>query len=133
MDRIIKDINAVGQANDGIYQINDDKYIYEINQEHPYLTEIFKRSPESKNLILFLFKQIENNLPLNSIHLDLQSETVDMSEKKEDLQELLNILKILLNKIDKSQWGNMIESLVKSEPFIQHADEILNLFKDGKL
>lgn len=109
------------------------KYIYEINQEHPYLVEIFKRSPESKNLILFLFKQIENNLPLNSIHLDLQSETVDMSEKKEDLQELLNILKILLNKIDKSQWGNMIESLVKSEPFIQYAEEILNMFKDGKL
>ena len=31
MDRTIKDIKALGQANDGIYQINDDKYIYEIN------------------------------------------------------------------------------------------------------
>lgn len=31
MQRIIKDIKALGQANDGIYQINDDKYVYEIN------------------------------------------------------------------------------------------------------
>lgn len=56
------------------YRTRNGGFMYEINRDYPLLVEIQNESTEIARRLLLLMKQIEENIPLNSLYLDLTND-----------------------------------------------------------
>ena len=52
----------------------DGGIYYEINNEHPFVKDMFEEYPQAVSKLRRLLEQIGLNLPLNSLYLDLTND-----------------------------------------------------------
>lgn len=99
-------------------------YIYEINKENPLVLRVMEHSPESRILLEILLRQIERELPLNSLYLDLSNDEKIENDEEINLEEILKVVEQILRTVDQKQRASMLESLISSEPFSDYAKDI---------
>jgi len=115
------------------YRTRNGGFMYEINRDYPLLVEIQKKNPEIASRLLLLMKQIEENLPLNSLYLDLTNDEKIENDKEVNSAEVIAMLHEILKTTESSLHSDMIDMLKKTEPFCNHIEEIDKVLKEGIL
>ena len=69
-------------------------------------------------------KQIEENIPLNSLYLDLTNDEKIENDKEVNSAEIIAMLCEILKTTESSLHSDMIDMLKKTEPFCNHVEEI---------
>lgn len=115
------------------YRTRNGGYMYEINRDYPLLVEIQKENTEIANRLLLLMKQIEENIPLNSLYLDLTNDEKIENDKEVNSTEIIAMLREILKTTESSLHSDMIDMLKKTEPFCNHVEEIDKALKEGTL
>lgn len=115
------------------FKTRNGGYIYEINQEYPLFVELLKENPNIKNKLIMLIRQIESNIPLNSMYLDLTNDEKIENDCEIKLSDVLKMVKEILTDTEKSMQEDMLAALVRSEPFSKYSNEIEEAHKEGKL
>lgn len=115
------------------YRTRNGGYMYEINRDYPLLVEIQQENTEIANRLLLLMKQIEENIPLNSLYLDLTNDEKIENDKEANTTEVITMLREILKTTESSLHSDMIDMLKKTEPFCNHVEEIDKALKEGTL
>lgn len=108
-------------------------YIYEINRDYPLLEEIGRSHPDIKSHLLMFLKQIEENIPLNSLYTDLANDEKIENDSDIQVDKILNMIKEILATTQLENQDNMLETLKRCEPFNEFLVEIDKAYKEGKL
>lgn len=108
-------------------------YIYEINREYPLLVELAETNPGLSGRLSMLIKQIEENIPLNTLYLDLTNDEKIENDKEFQVEDIITMIKEILKTTDKNLHSNMLETLKKSEPFSDFSKEIEEAISEGRL
>lgn len=115
------------------FKTRNGGYIYEINQDYPLLIEIENKYPDIKNHLLMLIRQIESNIPLNSLYLDLTNDEKIENDTDIKASEAIKIVKEIISETDPQLQDEMLKTLKQSEPFANFIAEIDTAYKEGKL
>lgn len=104
---------------------------YTINRDHP-LVEVFEESTQqTKHNVENLLKAIENELPLSSLYLDLNSDKPVENETETSAQAVEALLKDLLAQFsDDTAKIELLDRLAVSEPFV-HYPQIIKRYEIG--
>lgn len=108
-------------------------YIYEINREYPLLVELSETNPGLSGRLSMLIKQIEENIPLNTLYLDLTNDEKIENDKEFQVEDIITMIKEILKTTDNNLHSNMLETLKKSEPFSDFSKEIEEAIREGRL
>lgn len=108
-------------------------YIYEINRDYPLLIELQKQNNEMSGELLLLMKQIEENIPLNSLYLDLTNDEKIENDNDISIVDIIRMLQDILNITESCEKTNMIERLKKTEPFCNYIREIDEYLEKGRI
>lgn len=108
-------------------------YVYEINKENPFLIQILNAHPDAQKDILLLLRQIETGIPLNALYLDLTNDEKISNEADIPLNEVLQMIRQILQTTDADLCDTMLETLISSEPFSIYTEEIRKAYKEGKI
>lgn len=115
------------------YRTRNGGFMYEINRDYPLLVEIQNENTEIASRLLLLMKQIEENIPLNSLYLDLTNDEKIENDKDIDSVEIIIMLREILKTTEASLHLDMIDMLKKTEPFCNYVEEIDKALKEGIL
>lgn len=115
------------------YRTRNGGFMYEINRDYPLLVEIQNENTEIASRLLLLMKQIEENIPLNSLYLDLTNDEKIENDKDIDSVEIIIMLREILKTTEASLHSDMIDKLKKTEPFCNYVEEIDKALKEGIL
>lgn len=115
------------------YRTRNGGFMYEINRDYPLLIEIQNENTEIASRLLLLMKQIEENIPLNSLYLDLTNDEKIENDKEISSTEIIATLREILKTTEPSLHSDMIDMLKKTEPFCNHIEEIDKALKEGIL
>lgn len=115
------------------YKTRKGGFMYEINRDYPLLVEIQKENTEIASRLLLLMKQIEENIPLNSLYLDLTNDEKIENDKEVSGVEVITMLREILKTTESSLHSEMIDMLKKTEPFCNYTEEIDKALKEGIL
>lgn len=115
------------------FKTRNGGYIYEINQDYPLLADLINGNPDIKNQLLMLIRQIESNIPLNSLYLDLTNDEKIENDSEIKTNEVLKMVKEILSGTEPEIQDEMILTLMRSEPFCKFSAEIDKAYKEGKL
>ena len=107
-------------------------YLYELNREYPLIAELLSSSDCSGKLESVL-RQIERNIPLNSLFVDLTNDAKIDNESELDLKEVLESVKEILNNADPAVREPLLNNLIMCEPFSSYGNEIMQAYDKGKL
>lgn len=115
------------------YRTRNGGFMYEINRDYPLLVEIQKENTEIASRLLLLMKQIEENIPLNSLYLDLTNDEKIENDKEISSAEVITMLREILKATESSLHSDMVDRLKKTEPFCNYTEEIDKALKEGIL
>lgn len=104
---------------------------YTINRDHP-LVEVFEDSPQqTKRNLENLLKAIEDELPLSSLYLDLNSDKPIENEMEISAQAVESLLQDLLAQFpNDTAKMELLDRLAVSEPFV-HYPQIVKKYELG--
>ncbi len=109
---------------------------YVINTEHPLLNVILnKLSDEDKRSLHQYLEVIQNNLPFNNLHFDLNSDVKIIQDSvDEEKQTVLYLAKVMIKEAIKENHLSMtMEGFSNIEPFMNYMDDINNICKEVKI
>lgn len=124
-DSIIHVWNRIKTRNGG--------YIYEINRDYPLLIELQEQNNKMAGRLLLLMKQIEENIPLNSLYLDLTNDEKIENDSDISTSEIIRMFQDILKATESCAKSNMIETLKKTEPFCNYITEIDKALEEEKI
>lgn len=111
----------------------DQGISYEINEMHPMVTSFFQKYPDAKKSLQRLLKQISLSLPLNNLYIDLTNDEQITNDSDRSEIEILEILKSIIETVDKENRIEFIHKLMNVEPFCNYSDVINSAFNRGEL
>ena len=97
------------------------------------MIQILNTYPDAQKDILLLLRQIETGIPLNALYLDLTNDEKISNEADIPLNEVLQMIRQILQTTDADLCDAMIETLISSEPFSIYTEEIRKAYKEGKI
>lgn len=112
---------------------NTGGYLYEINRDHPIIQTYITRHKDQKSEIEILLRQIENNIPLDSLYLDQTNDIKIGNDKEYNDKEIIGALQGILDTIPKEMHLDMLGKLLDTEPFCNYKLEIDDALKKGEL
>lgn len=115
------------------YRTRNGGFMYEINRDYPLLVELQRENAGIASRLLLLMKQIEENIPLNSLYLDLTNDEKIENDKEKNSAEIITMLSEILKTTESNLHSEMIDVLKKTEPFCNYTKEIDKAFKEGTL
>lgn len=110
---------------------NNGGYVYEINRNYPIIKNIMEENPEMEKKIELMLRQIENNLPLDSLYIDQTNDIKIENEKEFSDQDIISTVKSILKTVDSAQHLTMLAQLIEAEPFCNYKREIDEAYKRG--
>ncbi len=111
---------------------NTGGYLYEINRNHSIIESFIQQYPDAKKFLFAILKQIEGALPLNALYVDLSADEKIDNETLNSLDDVKGVLKQVLSTTDSNIRGDIFESMIVSEPFIQFDEELRKAFEKGE-
>lgn len=129
----IDDIDYIWDRLEG----RDKTYYYQINRDNKVFQMIkSKMSEEDFVLLEMLVKEIEQNVPIQQIHIDKSNEAISQEEQDHRIDEVLQLGVYYVN-LSKSFGTKSIKEIVtdlmKTEPFYKYPEveeKILDNYKD---
>ena len=112
---------------------NNGGYLYEINRDHPVIQNYIMRHQDQKNEIEVLLRQIENNIPLDSLYIDQTNDVKIENDREYTDKEIICALQGILDTIPQEMHLDMLGKLLDTEPFCNYRQEIDDAFKKGEL
>ena len=122
-DQIVHVWNRMSMRDGGVY--------YEINTNHPMITTILNDYPEIKPQLDSVFKQIGYSLPLNSLYIDLTNDEKIRNDSDDSVNDVINLMKTIIDSSPATLRQQLIDSLVITEPFCNYTEEIEMAKKKG--
>lgn len=110
---------------------NNGGYVYAINRNYPIIKNIIEENPDMERKIELMLRQIENNLPLDSLYIDQTNDIKIENEKEFSDQDIISTVKSVLNTVDSAQHLTMLAQLIEAEPFCNYKREIDEAYKRG--
>lgn len=107
--------------------------LYEINQEHPLVKNIFETNPESEQQLKTLLQQISLSLPINSIFIDLNNDEKMEIDKEINPTDIIILLKNVLSSYSGNDVKGFFDILVLTEPFCNYTDDIEKAMRRGEI
>lgn len=107
--------------------------IYEINQDHPLVSELFTLLPQVKRDVQRLLRYIEKGLPLNALYIDLINDGKIDNDQGIEEKEVISMVRQILDNTELAQWPEMVKMLKLSEPFCFYIDAIDRKWPEGKI
>jgi len=108
-------------------------FIYEINREYPLFKEFASKNNDNKAVLEMFCKQIEENMPLNSLYLDLTNDEKIENDTLSKKTEVFEMAKNILRTMSDENREDMLKSLAHSEPFNLYSKELLTAYEKGTL
>ncbi|MBE5862399.1 MAG: ATP-binding protein [Lachnospiraceae bacterium] len=108
---------------------------YIVNQEHPALEALYDRlEEEERKLLKGYLDTVQNNLPLNNLHMDLnQDAKIICDSKNEEKQKVLYLAKtIIKDAIRDGHIEETMKNLEIVEPFSDYIKDIEMVYKEVK-
>lgn len=112
---------------------NNGGFIYEINREHPIIKNYMDSHIDQKKQIEIILRQIENNLPLDSLYIDQTNDVKIENDKEHSDTEIVGALQEILDTISPDMHLIILSQLTETEPFCNYKQEIDDAFKRGIL
>lgn len=109
---------------------------YFVNQDHPILMELNERlDNETQKMLKSYLETIQNNLPFNSLHIDLNSDEKIANDKKSDEEIRVVFLAkgIIRQAIKDNHLDETMNNFQKVEPFMYYMDEIQKVLAEVKV
>lgn len=110
---------------------NNGGYVYEINRNYPIIKSIIEENPDMEKKIELMLRQIENNLPLDSLYIDQTNDIKIENEKEFSDQDIILTVKSVLKTVDSADYLTMLAQLIEAEPFCNYKREIDEAYKRG--
>lgn len=112
-------------------ELRDHTVRYEINRDHPLVKHVVSQTPKSKQSLDILLRSIEDAIPLQQLHVDIEKGTDriannDAVSETDIRQQLSHILACIEN---PEQRFHLLEKLKLSEPFCYH-EHVINEFEE---
>jgi hypothetical protein len=109
---------------------------YVVNMDHPIISTLREKiDDESMKLLEEYLKTVQNNLPFNNLHYDLQSDTKIIHDKEND--ERMRVLVMAKEAIRQAILDNHLEYTMtgfeKTEPFMYYMDDIRKVLEEVKI
>ena len=128
------------EVQDGIVHIWDkvetrDGIKYIVNQDHPILKDLNDRLDlETQKILKNYIETVQNNLPFNSLHVDLNSDEKIVNDKKTDEQIRVKYLAkgIIIEAIKNDHLDETMNNFNKVEPFMYYMDDINKVLAEVK-
>lgn len=112
---------------------NDNGILYELNKQHPMVEKIIDKNPEVKNSLYSLLNQIQNNIPLNSLYIDLTNDEKLLNETNLTDTEVITLLKSILEQNPDIIKLDIYNKLLDVEPFCNFCESIQSAFEKGEI
>lgn len=109
---------------------------YVVNMEHPALTTLKgKLDTDTLKLLEEYLKTVQNNLPFNNLHHDLQSDVKILHDKESDECKRVKILakQIIREAIANDHIDLTMKNFEKIEPFMYYMDQIKKIYAEVKI
>lgn len=108
--------------------------IYSINREHPFVVDLIKDNPKSEKNLEELLKQIEANLPLNSLYTDSINDKIIENEVMNSESDVILELKEKLSHFSSIEEKKEIATMLKNiEPYCRFLNAIEIAEETGEL
>lgn len=96
----------------------DGGFYYEINREHPLVSQLKSLCHENEKAVDTVLAQIEKSIPLNQLYVDLNSDEQIKNEKNPDNKEIAKAIKDMLDGFDTNrQKTEFLDQLKDTLPF----------------
>lgn len=122
-DQIVHVWNRMVSRDGGVY--------YEVNPNHPMIETLVQEHPEIKTQLYSIFKQISYSLPLNSLYIDLTNDEKIKNDSDDSINDVVALMKTIVNSSPVTVRQQLIESLMMTEPFCNYTEEIEAARKKG--
>lgn len=122
-DQIVHVWNRMVSRDGGVY--------YEVNPNHPMIETLVQEHPEIKTQLDSIFKQISYSLPLNSLYIDLTNDEKIKNDSDDSINDVVALMKTIVNSSPVTVRQQLIESLMMTEPFCNYTEEIEAARKKG--
>ena len=106
---------------------------YAINRDHPLVYSLISKHPDIKDGLEVLLKEIETNIPLNSLYLDLTGDQKIENDTEKPFNEIKQTLILLLNNGSQSDREELLNNYLCIEPFCNFEEEIKNAIARGEI
>ena len=109
------------------------KYI--VNMDHPSLAAIKNTMDEdSIKLLDNYLKIVQNNLPFNNLHMDLQSDVKIAHEKESDERTTVRILakNLIREAVKNGSVQNTMDTFKILEPFMYYMEDVEEVYEEVK-
>lgn len=115
-------------------KVRDNSILYEINRDHPLVVKLTEEYPSIKVSLNTLLKQIERNIPLNSLFIDLSNDEKMENETLILEKDAIELMKTMLTGYSSDELRyEIFESLRNIEPFCNFTEAFDKVFKDGEI
>ena len=104
---------------------------YEINREHPMVSQLVNTCPQAEIQIISLLKQIERGLPLNQLYVDLNNDEQLRNDQEQDEDDIAVALKSMTE--SRSTYEEKIQILDAMrciDPFVSYPHVIEKIKKE---
>ena len=106
-------------------------FYYEINREHPIVSNLTDKSPEISRMINAMLKQIELTLPLNQIYVDLNNdENLENDGEQSDKDIIAALRDVIPDDMTKEQAVAFLSAVENVEPYSGHPEVIAVLKRE---
>ncbi len=109
---------------------------YVVNMEHPALTALRgKLDDDSQRLLEQYLKTVQNNLPFNNLHHDLQSDVKILQDKESDESKRVKMMakQIIRQAVADDHIEMTMKNFEKIEPFMYYMGEIQKVYAEVKI
>lgn len=109
---------------------------YVVNMDHPALTTLKgKLDADTLKLLEEYLKTVQNNLPFNNLHHDLQADVKILHDKESDECKRVQILakQIIREAIANDHIDLTMKNFEKIEPFMYYMDQIKKIYAEVKI
>ena len=115
-----------GRNNTFFYQINRESKLFKFVRE--------KMNDEDYEYLEMLITEIENNLPIQQLYVDKSNECISIPEvtddRLDDVYQMAVTLASTMMKIRTDGWNEIVNDIMKSEPWCKYPDIKEKLLKE---
>lgn len=122
-DTVIHFWNRMKNPYGGVY--------YEINRDHPMISQIVNDNPEIQKSLFSVFEQIERGLPLNQLYVDLNNDEQLINDQEQGDDDIASALRSMMAGCPAAQDKlSILDTMSSIEPFSAYPEVIEKLRKE---
>lgn len=104
---------------------------YEINREHPMVSQLVNTCPQAEIQIISLLKQIERGLPLNQLYVDLNNDEQLRNDQEQDEGDIsAALMSMIESRSTYDEKIQILDAMSCIDPFVSYPEVIEKIKKE---